>query len=111
MGGFTIGRYHLEWDGTQLLLDEYGMQLSTTSHQAVPIRPTREQWIDFEEGLERIGAYDWDRNYSDFRVLDGSYIELWITFKRRIRCSCHHLESPTFDMFLDLVSDLTANQH
>ena len=75
----------------------------------VKIKPSPLQWENFETGLQAIGAYNWEREHSDETVLDGEYIEIWITFKRRIKCTCYHLEPPKYDQFLDLLENLTGN--
>ena len=104
MGGFHSGRYSLKWDGTQLVHDAWGPAFADSRKK---IQPSVQQWGNFERGLQEIGAYDWKREYSDEMVLDGENIEIWITFRRRIKCSCYHLEPPNFEVFLDLLEGLT----
>ena len=100
--------YSLEWDGNKLL---YFCQttpcIPPLKDSGIPVKPTITEWQEFERGLREIGAFDWDREYADENVRDGDYIEIWITFKKRIRCSCYHLEPPNFDLFLDLINELT----
>ena len=109
-GGFFSDSYSLEWDGAKLW--RYEMEtpcIPPLADSGLPINPTLQQWQEFEKGLNEIGAYDWKRDYREEHVTDGDYIEIWITFKKRIRCSCYHLEPPNFGLFLDLINELTKN--
>ena len=111
MGGFGRDIYSLEWDGTQLVRYDWETPcIPALADSGVNIQPSAEQWENFETGLQEIGAYDWKGDYSDETVLDGEYVEIWITFRRRIKCTCYHLEPPNFESFLGLLEALTKNQ-
>ena len=103
--------YSLEW-GEDKLLYFYRKTpyIHSLKESGIPVKPTMKEWQEFELGLQEIGAFDWAKKYADENVMDGDYIEIWITFRKRIRCSCYHLEPPNFDLFLDLIKKLTKTQ-
>ncbi len=107
-GGFNSQASALEWDGSQLLFFYgEGVSMPLPPDPTYFLRPTIKQWVRFQKGLHEIGAYNWGKKYVEEGVMDGSHTKIWITFQKRIKCDCYHLEPPNFLQFLNLLDELT----
>ena len=107
-GAFTSGTTILEWNGENLcLFEQETPRIPNFVDDYMSIIPSDEMWQNFENGLEAIGAFSWDDEYSDDSILDGMCIEIWITFRRRVKCRCYNAVPPNFNLFLDLLNALT----
>ena len=76
-GAFTSGTTILEWNGENLCFFEQETPcIPNFVDDYMSIISSSEMWQNFENGLEAIGAFSSDDEYSDDSIFDGMCIEI-----------------------------------
>ena len=70
IGGYMGASFSIENSGNTLLYKcyDYGYELKTTEE----IVPTLQEWRSFRCALDEIGIWEWEAEYSDPGILDGT---------------------------------------
>jgi hypothetical protein len=68
--------------------------------------PSANQWLTFQKALAALKAHEWPTE-SDENIMNGFGVEIWVTFRRRIKLYLHNPDFTEFYLFRDLVNDLT----
>src|SRR5262245_3683177 len=83
------------------------------------LNPDAAQWEQFWTAIEQAGVWDWKKDYSDYRILDGDYRELKITHAGRKLASggsngypggkgMRYAKTSAFAVFLRALEQLTV---
>jgi len=81
IGGYMGKSYVVEWQDGQL-----GYKVFRGSRKPKPTRkhkPSDEGWQEFWAGLDRIGVWDWEPNYTEPGTVDGTQWSLEIDYNDR----------------------------
>src|SRR5689334_18169658 len=83
IGGFTAASFRVECQGGAPLIYSAG-----SPEDLFDVTPTEKAWAAFREDLDQIGVWQWQENYNDPDVLDGTQWEFEVQYPdRSIRCS------------------------
>ena len=82
LGGFTGPSYRVELqdDGSLLYLHHPESFTSAPGTKKRRIKVTDAQWRQFRGALEEVDVWNWDENYTDPRILDGTQWLLRIVY-------------------------------
>ena len=75
------------------------------------IAPTPQQWAAFEKSLNRIKVWEWDKEYQDYSILDGTSWHVEIQWGERSVAACGSNAFPdTFGSFLRALRKLLGGR-
>ena len=112
IGGYTGPSYKLELKDGRLLYSqfEYGHQLKNTKW----LTPNAKQWEAFWKSVDSIDIWNWEKEYIDSTILDGTSWSIDIKLDEKIISSKGINSYPANDVkiqsFLEAVSTLIDNE-
>jgi len=83
-GGFTGPNVNIEWVDEELRICRGDFRTDPLDESTVTIIvPSLKAWSKFQEDLDRLDFWKWQKKYVDEHIFDGTQIEIDIKFTRR----------------------------
>ncbi len=73
IGGYSGPCYRVSLRGSEIVYSHSG-------YPEVALQPSIRKWLNFKKKIDNIGVWDWDEDYHNPNVLDGTQWELVIDY-------------------------------